>query len=94
MWIYPSRQTSHVINYPLHINTDHHAEHPSTGPGYHGCGSIKGKRENFPKRKEKKRKGGISWLTSTLSIGKIFRKSPQNILIVIPLFHNTSEGEK
>ena len=29
-------------------------------PGYHGCGSIKGKREKFPKRKEKKRKGGIS----------------------------------
>ena len=25
-------------------------------PGYHGCGSIKGKREKFPKRKEKKRK--------------------------------------
>ena len=22
-------------------------------PGYHGCGSIKGNRENFPKRKEK-----------------------------------------
>ena len=26
------------------------------GPGYHGCGSIKGNREKFPKRKEKKRK--------------------------------------
>ena len=25
-------------------------------PGYHGCGSIKGNREKFPKRKEKKRK--------------------------------------
>ena len=31
-----------------------------TRPGYHGCGSIKGKKEKFPKRKEKKRKGGIS----------------------------------
>ena len=63
-------------------------------PGYHDCGSIKGKREKFPKRKEKKRKGGISRLTSALFIGKIFRKSLQNILIVIPLFHNTSDGEK
>ena len=27
-----------------------------SGPGYHGCGSIKGNREKFPKRKEKKRK--------------------------------------
>ena len=35
-------------------------EQDSGGPGYHGCGSIKGKREKFPKRKEKKRKGGIS----------------------------------
>ena len=25
-------------------------------PGYHGCGSIKGNREKFPKKKEKKRK--------------------------------------
>jgi len=25
-------------------------------PSFHGCGSIKGNRENFPKRKEKKRK--------------------------------------
>jgi len=24
-------------------------------PGFHGCGSIKGNREKFPKRKEKKR---------------------------------------
>ena len=31
---------------------------------------------------------------STLSIGKIFRKFPQDILIVIPLFYNTVEGEK
>ena len=35
-------------------------EVPMAGPGYHGCGSIKGKKEKFPKRKEKKRKGGIS----------------------------------
>jgi len=35
----------------------------SNQPGFHGCGSIKGNREKFPKRKEKKRKrekGGIS----------------------------------
>ena len=44
----------------------------------------------FPKRE----KGEISWLLSTLSIGKNFRKLLQNIVIVIPLFHNTSDDEK
>ena len=60
-------------------------------PGYHGCGSIKGNRENFPKRKEKKRKRRDFLAYWTLSVCKKFRKSPQNILIVIPLFHHTSE---
>ena len=64
------------------------------GPSYHGCGSIRGNRKKFPERKEKKRKGGIFWLTITLSIGKNFRNLPQNILLVIPLFHNTSGGWK
>ena len=54
-------------------------------PGYHGCGSIKGKRENSQKGKRKREKGGIFWLTSILSICKNLRKSPQNILVVIPL---------
>ena len=63
-------------------------------PGYHGCGSIKGNREKFPKRKEKKRKRKDFLTYSTLSICKNFRKSPQNALIVIPLFHNTSDSER
>ena len=53
---------------------------------------YKRKQRKFPK-KERER-GGIFWLMSTLSIGKIFRKFPQDILIVIPLFYNTVEGEK
>ena len=50
------------------------------------------KQRKLPKKE--RAKVGISQVISTLSIGKNFRKSPPNILLVIPLFHNTSDGEK
>ena len=52
------------------------------------------KRKQKKISKKEREKGGISQLTRTLSICKIFRKSPENVLIVIPLFHHTFDGEK
>jgi len=58
---------------------------------------YKRKLRKIPKKeREKEKKEGFPKLISTiiLSIGKIFRKIPQNILIVVPPLHNTSDGEK
>jgi len=55
---------------------------------------YKRKQRKIPKKeREKEKKEGFP-STMILSICKKFRKLPQNILIVIPLLHNTSDGEK
>jgi hypothetical protein len=49
----------------------------TSGPSYHSCGNIKGKREKFPKRKgeKRKKKGFIS--TLTLFCDKKIEKIPR-----------------